>query len=524
MTFYEAAVEVLRDAGRPLHYKKIAELAQARNLLSHKGRTPDQTMCDRLLQEVKKPPGDTLIVQFKPGIFALKEGVDVSEAKETMALHPPPAPEPVDVDAAAAAPEKEGRGRRRRGRKGEETTSEPAAEAAEAAATEELLPASEREEGSEPVLAVESVDADELPGVESEQGDEEDDDGVESEGAEAVAGGASRDKRRRRRGRRGGKNRVRGEEGEEGSEPAAAAPVVVAPAQSGRPQEQRRPQPPAQPRQPASVAPTGPLASGTLAPVDRAELDASPLTATIIGMMQQSHDLADSLRSLSRGVSRSGAGALGRVGPAMVRAELLRTNQAAQASGRLPTFNEIKPEIWAWGTGLGSELTGSLAGYGDWLAAHVQTLKAGLAQRLSGQAPASFQTLVTLLLSRAGYQQLALVDEVPAGFAACLVGGITAGFSRTRTVFGIVDADTELTSELVEGLESLLATVQGTDAVLVVRSVVAPEVVQTFSTRVRVVDAHDLAQRMIECEVGVRRIPVSIPVFDEPMFRDAASE
>jgi hypothetical protein len=29
---------------------------------------------------------------------------------------------------------------------------------------------------------------------------------------------------------------------------------------------------------------------------------------------------------------------------------------------------------------------------------------------------------------------------------------------------------------------------------------------------------------MIECEVGVRRIPVSIPVFDEPMFRDAASE
>jgi hypothetical protein len=60
--------------------------------------------------------------------------------------------------------------------------------------------------------------------------------------------------------------------------------------------------------------------------------------------------------------------------------------------------------------------------------------------------------------------------------------------------------------------------------VLVVRSVVAPEVVQTFSARVRVVDAHDLAQRMIECEVGVRRIPVSIPVFDEPMFRDAASE
>ncbi len=29
MTFYEAAVEVLREAGRPLHYKKIAEIASS---------------------------------------------------------------------------------------------------------------------------------------------------------------------------------------------------------------------------------------------------------------------------------------------------------------------------------------------------------------------------------------------------------------------------------------------------------------------------------------------------------------
>ncbi|MCC6877871.1 MAG: winged helix-turn-helix domain-containing protein, partial [Sandaracinaceae bacterium] len=44
MTFTEAAVEVLRLIGRPLHYKKITEIAIARNLLSHVGKSPDMTM------------------------------------------------------------------------------------------------------------------------------------------------------------------------------------------------------------------------------------------------------------------------------------------------------------------------------------------------------------------------------------------------------------------------------------------------------------------------------------------------
>ena len=40
----EAAVEVLRLAGKPLHYKKITEIAIERNLLSHVGKTPEITM------------------------------------------------------------------------------------------------------------------------------------------------------------------------------------------------------------------------------------------------------------------------------------------------------------------------------------------------------------------------------------------------------------------------------------------------------------------------------------------------
>jgi hypothetical protein len=73
MTFTEAAVAVLRQAGRPLHYKKITELAIETNLLSHVGKTPEVTMSARLAMLAKKREGDVEIVKVKPGVFGLKE-------------------------------------------------------------------------------------------------------------------------------------------------------------------------------------------------------------------------------------------------------------------------------------------------------------------------------------------------------------------------------------------------------------------------------------------------------------------
>lgn len=72
MTFYEAAVEVLRRSGRPLHYKKITEIAVREELLSHVGKTPHVTMGDRLEREIKKNE-DTVINQMRPGVFKLDE-------------------------------------------------------------------------------------------------------------------------------------------------------------------------------------------------------------------------------------------------------------------------------------------------------------------------------------------------------------------------------------------------------------------------------------------------------------------
>src|ERR1700734_773807 len=73
MTFIEAAAEVLRHAGKPLHYKEITELAIAQNLLSHVGKTPEITMSHRLTAAIKKDDKDVPLVKVKPGVFALRE-------------------------------------------------------------------------------------------------------------------------------------------------------------------------------------------------------------------------------------------------------------------------------------------------------------------------------------------------------------------------------------------------------------------------------------------------------------------
>ena len=73
MTFTEAAAEVLRNAGKPLHYKEITELAIEKNLLSHVGKSPEVTMGARLAALIKKDDDSIPIVRVRPGVFALRE-------------------------------------------------------------------------------------------------------------------------------------------------------------------------------------------------------------------------------------------------------------------------------------------------------------------------------------------------------------------------------------------------------------------------------------------------------------------
>ena len=95
MTFTEAALEVLRSVGKPLHYKKITEIAIERSLLSHVGKSPELTMSSRLATMVKVYRGSSPIVKVRPGVFAVR---DWNEQKTET---PEPLGEPADRPAAA---------------------------------------------------------------------------------------------------------------------------------------------------------------------------------------------------------------------------------------------------------------------------------------------------------------------------------------------------------------------------------------------------------------------------------------
>ena len=72
MTFLEAAIAILSREGRPLHFKKLTEIALKENLLTVVGRTPELTMQQRLNDALKKEDPHLLLTREKPGVFGLR--------------------------------------------------------------------------------------------------------------------------------------------------------------------------------------------------------------------------------------------------------------------------------------------------------------------------------------------------------------------------------------------------------------------------------------------------------------------
>ena len=84
MTFLEAALEVLRLEGKPLHYKELTERVIGKKLLTFVGRTPEVTMQTQLTAAVKKAPGNPF-VRVKPGVFGLLRYPEVSAEERAAA-------------------------------------------------------------------------------------------------------------------------------------------------------------------------------------------------------------------------------------------------------------------------------------------------------------------------------------------------------------------------------------------------------------------------------------------------------
>ena len=73
MTFYEAAIEVLKAARRPLDYKTITLFAINRGLLGHIGHTPDVVMASCLIRAISRDDESLELMRIESGLFALKD-------------------------------------------------------------------------------------------------------------------------------------------------------------------------------------------------------------------------------------------------------------------------------------------------------------------------------------------------------------------------------------------------------------------------------------------------------------------
>jgi len=197
MTFTEAAAEVLRMAGKPLHYKEITELAIEKNLLSHVGKSPEVTMGARLAALLKKEDKDNPIVRVKPGVFALREW-EGKKKKRGGAEEAPVEEDTTDVEVNALEVEAATRGApgEEESEREPEEDDEPIEVSGEDALRRDLAASGaelfdDEEDDDEPLLG--GPPSTNEPGVASTNG-------PRSEGGE---GGRRRRRRRRRRGGRG---------------------------------------------------------------------------------------------------------------------------------------------------------------------------------------------------------------------------------------------------------------------------------------------------------------------------------
>ncbi|MFZ5468336.1 MAG: HTH domain-containing protein [Myxococcota bacterium] len=177
MTFYEAALRVLQSAGHPLHVGEITERSIKENLLSHVGKTPEQTMLSRLAAMAKRPRDRRVIVTAKD-TFALSDWQlpeDPAALAQTGVLEPHPEeelpplrpverhPEPRGDNVRSAGRgekrrrDEEERGRRRRFPPISEVVFEVLSEAGEGLRPEEIAERARRRELASDELSNEQI-------------------------------------------------------------------------------------------------------------------------------------------------------------------------------------------------------------------------------------------------------------------------------------------------------------------------------------------------------------------------------
>ena len=80
-TFKQAAILILKKAGKPLHYSEITRLALESGLLETEGATQESTMNAQIVVDINHKKNGSDFIRVSPGTFALNS--NKKEIKQT---------------------------------------------------------------------------------------------------------------------------------------------------------------------------------------------------------------------------------------------------------------------------------------------------------------------------------------------------------------------------------------------------------------------------------------------------------
>lgn len=544
MTFIDAAVLILKAEGKPLTWRKLAELAVRHDLLTHVGTDPAETMHVRLAESVRRHGERSPFQDGKGGTYALREwrggspGPMAAAAAELAARAtkaPSAAPAVVPAAASSAAspaasaatagrggrraakvePSASGSGRRRGG--GRRGAAGAAAGGTEKVAATVELPAAASAPGPESVVAAPSAVV---------------------EGAGPVVEGAARPsegRKRRRRSRRGkGGGTAVVEAG------ASAAPVERASAGASSTPAVSRPAPSSAVASPRP-APSSGAASPVPAPsVPVASAQPAPTGGSGSGGGGASCDLGrvaeTALRWLRGGSGRrplrvaellaqwSGRGMPeGRLPAAAVTAALAAADAGVRVGSSLVGVSSGRwaPTEWAWG----EEVAVLERRVGEAVAQHQAALRRTVLRRLAELPLPAFQQLVVALLAAEGFRELRAMDE-PAGApdALLLRGRMPYGPAEIAMVVLVVRAAPgrfigEDQAAVLRGRLSrtgacggaIYTTGRVSDAAR--RDLVPPNAIPLLA-----VEHEALVDRLLAHRIGIRVRTLELPVLDPDVY------
>ena len=73
MSVQSAAIQILKEAGKPLHATEIAKLIIEAGLWKSDGKTPEATVSARLYTDIKSNGDKSSFVKVGPQTFALRD-------------------------------------------------------------------------------------------------------------------------------------------------------------------------------------------------------------------------------------------------------------------------------------------------------------------------------------------------------------------------------------------------------------------------------------------------------------------